>query len=65
MDTIVSQHNMTHEGKLLKNIPFNSGSFQEEVVSKTTMLKTTMMLEQTIESKVQSEIVDVSDKSGS
>jgi hypothetical protein len=65
MDTIVSQHKMMHEGKLLKNIPFNSGSVQEEVVSKSTMSKTTMQLEQKIESKSKSEIKDVSDKSGS
>ena len=64
MDTIVSQHKMMHEGKLLKNIPFNSGSVQEEAVSKPTMSKTTMQLEQKIESKDQSEIEDVSDKSG-
>jgi hypothetical protein len=50
---------MMHEGELLKNIPFNSGSVQEEAVSKTTM-----NLDQKIESKDQSEIEDVSDKSG-
>jgi hypothetical protein len=65
MDTIVSQHKMMLEGKLLKNITFNSGSVQEETVSEPTMSKTTMQLEQKIESKDQSEIEDVSDKSGS
>ncbi len=59
VDTIVNQHKMMHEGELLKNIPFNSGSVQEEAVSKTTM-----NLDQKIESKDQSEIEDVSDKSG-
>ena len=65
MDNIVSQHKMMLEGKLLKNITFNSGSVQEETVSESTMSKTTMQLEQKIENKNQSGIDDVSDKSGS
>ena len=56
VDTNVSQHKMMHESKLLKNIPFNFGNVQEESVSKSTLSKTDILLEQKIESKVQSEI---------
>ena len=42
-----------------------AGNVQEEDVSKSTRLKTAMLLEQKIESKVQSEIEGSSDKSGS
>ncbi len=63
-DTIVNQHKMMHESKLLENIQFNSRSVQEEAVSKPIMSKTAMLLEQKIENITQSEIEDSSDKSG-